>query len=1030
MTSPQRPPLPNAADKATLKRIATQVILDCPGLNDTAHEVATTILKHKGVHDIDPDHVYFHRFKKAQSNPRSFTGWEHTFEKPYESLTLTQLVIHRFRATDQDNADLLDLYGGFYTAGPQADTFNESNEVRLHGNEVLKAFWAINFSDLYRNKLDAFWNNSADDFRTLAKCNFLGKAVAARDSGLLNDEDFHTAVSAVNGPLTWPVSLQTLQSHYLPHPAARVCALDIAGHVATNILRIVDHKGRQIIYTPGEPEAFHVLETPADLHWWVLQQLNRPATRQVFLNRFALLDRQQMNEGITDLMNRLVDTWGHSDHHLINQHDQRITIDPFNWLRDSTQAAMYAEADLSLTSNGDLRKKLWIGYLSAGLKVFGPMAAVGWPVALPVIGASLANMGLNIDQAVNGKTASERKQGVIGAIFSAIDALFNLPFLKGAGSLAEEARAIESIDAIEPAEPTLIGPVPEEGTVAPPVRVDLPPTAEGILEIPQSYQSNELLDGLTPIADNGKYAGVYRLDSDPPFAILMNDSAYYVRYFADSQGGGIWAIVDPARPNQLIHSLPVQLNAEGYWERLTKLGLKGGGQCLGKPCTVELELDAVQPAQPPIDADPPLPVAEPEPLPAPLPEPEPEAPFQNIRLVKTPYDVDPFRFNATKRWALQLRETHIQVEIAPDGSLVPVERYGPHFADKARSLFTSAGRFDQNLQWSNLPPRPSLPTITAAMTPAELISEVLRVSPGLVIGETLGRITSMRLLIENMPMLAKEGVKTLYVRRLLNDFAQADLNAYFKSGVMDKDLQTYLTGLGSDPAGQFDELSLVKTARQNGIRVQGTECAAFYRKPNAFVRVEEQMANNHLTSEIMATDKLINDVGKWVVVTGIDSSNTFRNVPGLSELEGGVGLRIEEVDPGHGETVSIDPGTELQRGPRQDLPIMRGTADTFAADIRLQIEAPMVSRNEQQIRRLLYRRGMFLFQGTHDDYTLFHRSGNDMIVSTPVEVVADGVYSIHRPAWATVSDRSFRGLEAMSHELESLGLDLQSRLPG
>lgn len=74
---------------------------------------------------------------------------------------------------------------------------------------------------------------------------------------------------------------------------------------------------------------------------------------------------------------------------------------------------------------------------------------------------------------------------------------------------------------------------------------------------------------------------------------VMNNTAYYVRYLTDSQGGGFWAIVDPVRSNQLIHALPVRLNDEGLWERMTQLSLKGGGQCLGKQCTVDvvLELD-------------------------------------------------------------------------------------------------------------------------------------------------------------------------------------------------------------------------------------------------------------------------------------------------------------------------------------------------------------------------------------------------------------------------------------------------------
>lgn len=99
--------------------------------------------------------MYFHRFDTAESSSRAFTGWEHVRATLRSSVTLTQLVIQRFRASDQDNADLLDVYSGFYTAGPKTARFNETNEVRLHGNEVLKAFWRIDFSSMYHDRLTA-----------------------------------------------------------------------------------------------------------------------------------------------------------------------------------------------------------------------------------------------------------------------------------------------------------------------------------------------------------------------------------------------------------------------------------------------------------------------------------------------------------------------------------------------------------------------------------------------------------------------------------------------------------------------------------------------------------------------------------------------------------------------------------------------------------------------------------------------------------------------------------------------------------
>lgn len=1035
MTPADPRPLPNAADKAALRNMATQVVAACPSLNDTARQVATELLARHGMTGVDPDHVYFHRFRTAQSLSVSFTGWQHYGEKPYESLTLTQLVIHRFRATDQDNADLLDLYGGFYTAGPETENFDATNEVRLHGNEVLNDFWNINFSERYRNALQTFWSRHASEFRTLAKCSFLHKAIEARDLGHLSDQDFQAVINALCGPLTWPVNLHTLQREAEPGHGLRVCRLEIDGHVATNMLRIIDSQGRQIVYVPGNSDAFHVLDTPAALHWWALQQLKDNVPRERLLDHFQLADRHSISENINDLTDRLVNTWSHSDHHLVNSRERAITGDAFTWLRDSTRDAMFAEADLSLTSNGDLRKKLWIGYLSAGLKVFAPMAMVGWPVALPVIGASLANMGLNIDKAVIGKTAGERKEGVLAAVLSGIDALLNIPFLKGTGALAE---LDESLQAIESSEVTDAGAASELESEHPneivPAMEELSPGPSETLprsRVPQKYQSNEVLDGLTPVSEPGKYQGIYRLNTEPSCAIVMNDAAYYVRYFNDSQGRGFWAIVDPGKPNQLIHALPVRLNSEGVWERMTPLGLKGGGQCLGKQCTLEvaMELDTLEAAaeeteQPPPQSAPQTPVtAEPQPSTSASPV------TNDIRLVRTPYDVDPARQQELKRWAMQLRETHIQLQVGPDGALIASDRYTPNFTEKARALLFSARRFYHDLSWTNLPPRPPIPAVTPSTTFADFIAQALEAAPGLVIGETPGRITSMRLIIQNMPALARQGVKTLYVRRLLSDFAQADLNSYFKSGVMSDDLQKYLARLGTDPAAQFDELALVKSARQNDIRVQATDCTAMYRKPVSLTRPQEQIATNHLTADIMFMDKSLNDVGKWVVLTGVENTNTFRGAAGISELEGGIGIRIEEVDPGQGEQLTTDPGIDFERGPHPQTATMRGNSDPLYADMLLKMEAPPVSRSELQLHRLLYHSGMYVFERFQGTYRLFHRSVNGEMVQTPIQTFADGRYYIDRPSWASIHRIPYENLEQLSSALKQMGLQLQSRLP-
>jgi hypothetical protein len=1027
MYATQPSSLPNAADKAALKRIAYTVVQNCPGLQDAAHEAARDLLEAKDLSSLDPDQVYFHRFKTAQSSTRSFTGWEHIREKPYESMTLTQLVIHRFRATDQDNADLLDLYGGFYTEAPQSENFDEKNQVRLHGNEVLNAFWNLDFSGHYTAILTDFWNSHGEDFRTLAKCNFLSRAVQALDLGQLTGSDFQWLVDTVVGPVSWPITLSMLQASHTP--TGDVCAFDVDGHVATQLLHIVDPAGRQVIYLPSETNAFVIKETAADLHWWLLDQMNDAKRRQAFMDHFALADRQHMTENLADLMNRLVGTWGRADHHLINRTNLVLTDDAFSWLRDSTRQAMFAEAHLSLTSNGDLRKKLWIGYLSAGLRVFGPMATVGWPLALPVIGATVASMGLNIDQAQNGKTNAERKAGVLGAVLSGINLLFNLPLLIGTGPMLEIGAEVEAAEAAEMAEysealnPDAEADTPPQIMVPDDVDITVPNLDETVLvpaqnapppPVPERYQCNELLDGTALGEESGKFHGVYRLDSDPPYAILMNDAPYYVRYFTNSRGSGDWAIVDPERPNQLVHALPIRLNGEGEWERMSALGLRGGGQCMGKPCAPDIELDTFEPASP---ETPVQPAAEPQP-----PTSRPPRP------VTSAYDIDPLVRRSLKAWALNLNETHAQLQPDGAGGFGMDDPFELYAAGKRQLLQSSARGFFRNLPWIIQPARPAIPGINRLMPLTELVDEIFESASGLVVGETLDRIASLRFLIESMPALSRHA-KTLYMRGLLSDFAQVELNRYFTSGQMTVDLRNYLNSLGTDPGGRFNPLELVQVARANGVRVQAIDCAASYKMKTPLPSVDEQMMSTYLTNDIMTGDVYLNSPEKWIVVTDAHNTNSFRGLLGISELKGGIGLRIDEVGAGAELGVDVDPGIEVPRGSSPGGTVRQGNPDLLRADLRLKVQAPELAWSEETLENLLYRRGMYLFEKAGDSYTLIHRSKQGLLQRTPIARLNEGKVSLHRPAWQRVNDIDFANLQEMSQRLSDTGLILRSRIP-
>ncbi|MNX54895.1 Dermonecrotic toxin [compost metagenome] len=1000
MDSTETRPLPNAADKAALKAIATTIIQTCPSLQDTAHEVAADLLKKYAITGLDPDKIYFHRFDAAQSSSKAFTGWEHVHATPTSTMTLTQLVIHRFRVADQDNADLLDVYGGFYTVGPHADTYNETNEVRLHGNEVLKYFWSIDFSSLYNERLTHFWDKSGSDFRTLAKCNFLIKAVQARDKRLLSDEDFLFLTQAAIGSLTWPVSLQMLQSQ---HPCTgSVRTLDVAGYVAISALRFVAPKGRQIVYLPGEVEAFKVLETATDMHFWMLLQMNKTERRRPFMTHFSQADRQEIDENFAVLLNRLVSTWSKYDHHLINQKNQVITGDAFSWLRDSTKDAMFAEAELSLTSNGDLRKKLWLGYLSAGVKVFGPMAVVGWPVALPVIGASIASIGLNIDQAVNAKTAAERKAGILGAVLSGIDLLFNLLVLKGPGSLEEVGPQIEAAEAKEMAdliESTQSG----EGTGATPHEtVEETPIASGLPKdstssVPDNFKIEQSLSDDSLVREPGKFRGIHQLASNPSTAITLNDSAYFVRYESDLNGRGNWAIIDPANPNAFTGSIPVRLSAEGKWEVIPRLGLQGG---MDVPSVV----DASATNAPVVEE------------------------WARSQGIHVPGLDDP----EMRDWALGGPEVRT-LFATESGGTASVSEFDLAQDEPRRILISDASAY-----YELHPPVPALPRPSTELieAPAELFETAFTNKPGLIFGESRGCVGSKQFLIKNMPELARRGVKTLYVQELLANVNQLDLDSFARTGEMSEELGNYLKKLdlraGNDPDGKFNLMELVKAANAQRVRVQAIDMSTTYNVNDDPFDPEphNQMARSFFASEVINFNEELKGSAKWVALVNQENMTAFRGYRGIGDQTNALSVRMDDVAPGSALPISSDPGLAVEFADYPDSPVYEATGMTdpdsiqalIKGDWRVQMETPWAYRTPQDLRALLPEPGMFTFQRYRSSVLVVYRNADLRMADSVIRSTPGGRINLDTPLGPAYDSMTVDNLEELKQALIARGM--------
>ncbi|MEE4373965.1 DUF6543 domain-containing protein [Pseudomonas alliivorans] len=519
-------------DKA-LKARAAALMGAYPDLYSLAFQAARTIIARHTDKVLDPGKVYWHRFTNADNSGRTFSGWEHV-GPPSESMTLIELVMHRFSASDNVAVDEMNTYSGFYHAGPGERFYNEHNEVPVLPSDVLKDFWAQDFAVECKRKADAFWRDHGQDFCTFARISLLSSAGLAVSKKQLQTDDFETVLTAVNGSSDTSDAWAAVQKDKAFTSGVSLRVLELAGHASRDMLLVTDAHGRQILYTAGAQPAFQRFANEQALYQWLQSRVAQPADRAALVSHFVREEQQKRALG-AKLAKRFAKAWS-VDQTLIGRHVPASPKPVFEHLRDAAHKEMNEDIHHQLTSSASLRKQMWIGYLSAFIRLAGGVSSLAWPIALSLVGAGIASVGLNIDQAVNGRTAQLRKSGVLGAVLNSVYLLFNLPMLVSIGRSAE------------------LAPVPEDEAVA----------LAGL-------EGNELLEDAPPAV--GEHArGIHVLGNDQTW-IMLGDFPYRVRYLQDFK---TWAIVDPENPFAFNGARPVRLNELDEWELIRKPVLRGG----------------------------------------------------------------------------------------------------------------------------------------------------------------------------------------------------------------------------------------------------------------------------------------------------------------------------------------------------------------------------------------------------------------------------------------------------------------------
>lgn len=509
------------------------------------------LLKHTGK-PLDPDRVWWNVFDGAASAP-TFTGWRHS-GPPKQSMTFTQLLIHRFNDGFQVAPDVLPVYGGFYNRGSGAREYGQHNEVQLEPGKVMGDLWAMDFASLLAQRTERFWHEHGDDFPLLAKVRLLASLDEAVNQGALMPSD-RQRLRAWLGVGQGGVTLTQLQ---MPTPAH---AFHIRHYLATgggHLITLRADDGRTVLYCPGTEWLPRAFANHGDLVHWLSRHLR---SREAFDALFRV-HQQSGAEAHQQAMSNLLKRFGPAEAPAWPFGvGRRVTGDLFAEMRD------WAKTDLAVShtmavSNADLRKSLWRGYLGAFLGVFGGFPVLAWPLGLVVLGAGVARLSLDIDAAVRARSVVERTQAVISAVADTVAAVFSIIDVGlGVKALHFQAPPHERLIATRVLEPTdrLNDELESlDGNRIVPEPMTTPGMLDGVSIDDDGSTWIEMNDLTLRVRHSPEAEGWLAVDDDDPYAFLPNTRMQVVTDF-------MWTPLEVAQP-ELAVSGQLETAASGFWD--------------------------------------------------------------------------------------------------------------------------------------------------------------------------------------------------------------------------------------------------------------------------------------------------------------------------------------------------------------------------------------------------------------------------------------------------------------------------------
>ncbi|MBO9550214.1 DUF6543 domain-containing protein [Pseudomonas sp.] len=315
--------------------------------------------------------------------------------------------------------------------------YTQQTQISTDTRAFQTFIWELDLHDEYIARLDDYWQHKFDDYATLSQVNFLAACNKQVEEGSLSEAGCDLAWRAIG--IAHDDEASTKHADTVE---ARM--LNIYGYVATDIPCLTDrNSGLTLLYVPGNSSPLHEFENASAMKAWLVQQCKDSEKRKSLLTHFRLQDfstglgytgLEDTLKGLASYQgprflyvnNLVIPASGWSTqyiNHKVDEYSPLITDGLFSHITSRLRQRSYEDARFIITTNSDVIKARWRGYLNQTMTLLAPLTLVvpglGWVVAI----GGIAQLGLGLDEVINGKNLQEKADGALNVAFGALCAL-------------------------------------------------------------------------------------------------------------------------------------------------------------------------------------------------------------------------------------------------------------------------------------------------------------------------------------------------------------------------------------------------------------------------------------------------------------------------------------------------------------------------------------------------------------------------------------------------------------------------------